>query len=858
MDATKWQNIKSVMAAALDLPAESRADFLAREPDAEVRAAVEKLLLADERAGEFIHKPILIEQGVAEDEAKDYFTGRRIENYLILEKIGTGGMGAVYLAERVNSDFKQKVALKIIKRGMDSEAILKRFERERKILSRLRHANIAALLDGGISSEGLPFFVMEYVDGSPLGEFCRKNNPSLEARLKIFQQICGAVEDAHKNLVVHRDLKPSNIIVSQDGTPKLLDFGIAKLLSGEDAETTATQAKMFTPEYASPEQILGKNVTTAADVYSLGVILYELLSGHRPFETKGKSFDEIIKSICETEPLPPSKAIWDFEFGISDLNGKTKFKPNDTTYQNRETGPKSQLPNPKLLRGDLDNIILKALQKEPAERYGSVRQLAEDISRFLGGLPVLARPQTLKYRFGKFVKRHKAGVFAAALVFLSLVGGISVAAWQTAVARREREKADRRFAEVRSIAKNVIFDYHDAITKLPRSTEVRERMVRDSVAFLNNLMAEGESSPELLEEIAAGYEKVAYVQSNIYESNLSRVDAAVDNYRKALAIRQSLVRDDPQNADRKFALAVCYGQTANTLMARGKEPESLVFYKNALEIYESLVASAPAAPKFRSGVAQGYFDLGFVNFELRDTAAARAFYEKSLEIREGLFAETPQDADYARNLAITLKRLGQVFDKDENYADSIELYRRAARLDEARLKLFPDDAQTKRDLSVSYRAIANNLKERKQFAAAWDYSQKSLDLLLELSAIDPPPYRQNIAQAYRLLGEIKSAAGEFAKAIPLYKQSIAVGEALVRDYNGDFKHKTNLTIVYEHLATIYEKLSVEKRSPEFHRQGCNALRKSLTLWEEIQMAKTLLRWEETALKRIRQNLEKCP
>jgi non-specific serine/threonine protein kinase/serine/threonine-protein kinase len=857
MDALKWQNIKDAMSAALDLPESERADFLARVPEAEIRDEVEKLLAAHADAGEFIDKPLLIEQGVAEDDTTDSLIGVRIENYSILERIGAGGMGAVYLAERINSDFTQKVALKLIKRGMDSETILKRFAAERRILSTLKHPNIAQLIDGGIAREGLPFFVMEFVDGKQLNEFCRENNLSLEARLKIFGKICAAVEYAHQNLVVHRDLKPSNILVTTDGTPKLLDFGIAKLLSDEDAETTATQAKMFTPEYASPEQILGKTVTTATDVYSLGVILYELLSGHRPFETKGKSYEEIIKSVCDTEPARPSAWISDFGFRISDF-GNTASGNNQTTLREATISPKSQIPNPKLLRGDLDNIILKALRKEPSERYGSVRQLTEDISRFLGGLPVLARPQTLKYRFGKFVKRHKAGVFAAALVLLSLVGGISVAGWQTIVARREREKADRRFAEVRSIAKNVIFDYHDAITKLPRSTEVRERMVRDSVDFLNNLMAEDESSPELLEEIAAGYEKVAYVQSNIYESNLSRVDAAIDNYRKALAIRQSLVRSDPQNADRKFALAVCYGQTANSLMARGREPESLVLYQNALEIYESLFAAAPAEAKIRSGLAQGYFDLGFVNFELRETLAARAFYEKSLAIREGLFAEEPQNMDYARNLAIALKRLGQVFDKDENYADSIELYRRAAQLDEERLKLLPDDAQTKRDLSVSYRAISFNLKERKQFAPALEYSQKSLDLLLELSAIDPLPYQQNIAQAYRLLGEVKSAAGEFEKAIAFYKQSVTVGETLAANYNGDFKQKTNLTIVYENLAAVYEKMSVQKRNPEFHRQGCRELQRSLTLWEEIQTAKKLLRWEETALKRIRQNLEKCP
>ena len=230
------------------------------EPDIDIRGDVEKLLAAHNKANGFIDKPFLIESGIAEDETTDSFIGKQIDNYLILEKIGSGGMGAVYLATRQNSDFKQKVAVKVIKRGMDSEAILKRFANERRILSSLKHPNIAQLIDGGISSEGLPFFVMEYVEGKPLNQFCKENNLSFEERLKIFRRICAAVEHAHKNLVIHRDLKPSNILVTEDRVPKLLDFGIAKLLASDESETTApmTMGKMFTPEYASPEQILGK------------------------------------------------------------------------------------------------------------------------------------------------------------------------------------------------------------------------------------------------------------------------------------------------------------------------------------------------------------------------------------------------------------------------------------------------------------------------------------------------------------------------------------------------------------------------------------------------------------------------
>ncbi|HQU84991.1 MAG TPA: serine/threonine-protein kinase, partial [Pyrinomonadaceae bacterium] len=524
MDAAKWQNIKQLMSAAIELSAEKRRDFLAQESDIEIRTAVEKLIAAHERAEDFIEKPIAVERGFAEDDTEDVFIGKQIEDYLILERIGAGGMGAVYLAERLHSDFKQKVALKIIKRGMDSEAILKRFARERRILSTLKHPNIAQLLDGGISKEGLPFFVMEYIEGFPLKQFCSIKDVSLEQRLEIFRQICAAVDEAHKNLIIHRDLKPSNIFVTADGTPKLLDFGIAKLLSDEDDEATATQAKMLTPEYASPEQITGKNITTSSDIYSLGVILYELLSGHRPFETKGKSFDEIIKSVCETEPKLPSSVV--IRPSFAGENATLQNKGQLTKEEGQRTKNEGQRTNPKLLVGDLDNIILKALRKEPSERYDSARQFSDDILRFLNGLPVLARQQTLKYRFGKYVRRHRIGVFAAALVLLSLVGGISVATWQAIVARRERARAEQRFNDVRQLANAVIFDYHDSVEKLPGSTDLRQRMVKDAAEYLDKLAVESSDDIALQTELAAAYDRLGDIEGNFFGASFGNAEKA--------------------------------------------------------------------------------------------------------------------------------------------------------------------------------------------------------------------------------------------------------------------------------------------------------------------------------------------
>ncbi|MEP6904173.1 MAG: serine/threonine-protein kinase, partial [Actinomycetota bacterium] len=336
-------------------------------------------------------------------------------NYKIIREIGAGGMGAVFLASRADGEFSQQVAIKLIRQAIAEREIIERFKRERQILANLNHPNIAKLLDGGVSVTGEPFIAMEFVEGEPITKFAARENLNLEARLKLFLKVCAAVAYAHRNLIVHRDLKPSNILVNQEGEPKLLDFGLAKLLDenlSSDAAQTQTAFRALTPAYASPEQLKGEVLTTASDIYSLGVVLYELLTGRRPFQFDGKSLEQIIKTVTVVEPLPPS------------------------------ANPKSKMRNPKL-RGDLDNIVLMALRKGPERRYKSVEAFAEDIERYLKGLPVAARSNTFKYRAEKFIQRNKVGVLAASLIILSLIGGIVVSIWQARIAEREQEKAER-------------------------------------------------------------------------------------------------------------------------------------------------------------------------------------------------------------------------------------------------------------------------------------------------------------------------------------------------------------------------------------------------------------------------------
>ncbi|MCD9187580.1 MAG: protein kinase [Pyrinomonadaceae bacterium] len=497
MKAEDWQKIHEIFNDAADLPLSERNNFLSEvceNPD--IRREVEKLLRAEDSANRFLENSAI---------NFDLPTNlKKIGRYKIISELGKGGMGSVFLAER--EDLPQKVAVKIIKRGLDSEDILRRFHHEREILAALEHPNIARLIDGGTTDDGLPFYVMEYVEGISIDEYCK--NVNLEEKLQLFRQVCKAVSFAHARLIVHRDLKPSNIVVNREGTAKLLDFGIAKLLSDNDfgKKGTATSLGMMTPNYASPEQFRGETVTTATDIYSLGVILYELLTGVLPYDLTDKTLDKVFQIINQTETDKPSE------------------------------NPASQIPNPKSLKGDLDNIILKSLKKEPERRYQSVMNFSEDIRRFLVGLPVSARPDTFRYRTAKFVKRNRIAVVAASLVFLSLIGGIIGIYYQYTVAKRQKTLAEKRFSDVRELANKVVFRYHDEIAKFPGATALREELVNDAVKYLDSLNAEQIEDNQLKLELAKAYEKIGDVQGRPYAANLGKSEDAFASYQKAVDI----------------------------------------------------------------------------------------------------------------------------------------------------------------------------------------------------------------------------------------------------------------------------------------------------------------------------------
>jgi eukaryotic-like serine/threonine-protein kinase len=504
MSTERWQQLEDLFHAALDRAPADREAFVvgACGGDAGLRQEVERLLHADEQASRFVAQAAADVQRVAATVPAD---GRQIGAYRIVRELGRGGMGTVYLGERADAQFQMRVAIKVIKRGMDTDAVLQRFRHERQILAGLEHSNIARLLDGGTTGEGVPYFVMEYVDGQPIDEYCRAHRLPIGERLELFRQVCAAVAYAHQNLVVHRDIKPTNILVTSERVPKLLDFGIAKLLAADGGDiTVATEfgRHAMTPQYASPEQLRGERVTTVSDVYALGVLLYELLTGSRPYEVTHKSPDDIPQIVADTEVVKPSAMA-----ARRDDHGTSRR-----------------------LRGDLDTIVITAMRKDPAERYASVALFAEDVGRHIEGLPVVARGDSWTYRTGRFVRRRKLGVAAAAAIVITLIGGVIATSWQARVATAERARAERRFNDVRKLANSVLFDYHDAIEELPGATPVRERLVTDALTYLDSLAAEASGDPALQRELAAAYDRVGSILGKPYAPNLGNGKGALESY----------------------------------------------------------------------------------------------------------------------------------------------------------------------------------------------------------------------------------------------------------------------------------------------------------------------------------------
>jgi serine/threonine-protein kinase len=730
----RWTEVRALFEELVELAPPERGRRIAAIGDADLAARVSRLLEADSEAGRFLEVPAVavaggLFDGLVAPEAEEP-PPDRIGLYRVLGRLGRGGMGEVLLAERADGLFEQRVAIKLLRRGMASDEVLERFSRERRILARLEHPHIARLLDGGATEDGRPYFVMELVEGQPITDYCRERDLSVEGRLGLLQDCCDAVAAAHRNLVVHRDLKPSNVLVTKEGEVKLLDFGIAKLLgpedTGEAAAETRTEMRVLTPAYAAPEQVLGEPVTTATDVWALGALAYELLTGTLPQKREGRSAAALAAAVAEDVTERPSQRV-----SREPLAALPLLRPTE--------GDRRRLA--KRLRGDLDNVLLAALRRVPERRYASVTALAGDLNRHREGQPVKARPDTFGYRVGKFVRRNRIGVAAGVLVIASLVTGLAVAAWQARRAEVHAKTAAAAARRAEGVKEFLIglFEVADPEQASGGSVTASELLDQAGKRLQTELSSEPDIQADLLEAVAR------------IDKGLGRLDTAEALAKRSLAIRERILPSGDAGIGRSRAIVGAVKMSKGQLDEAEKEITAALNVLRAAEAPDSLAT------------ARAQSDLGQVLFWKGDAEGAlkseRGVYET---YRRVLGDDNAQTAMHLRNLAVLLDDLDRVDESEKAYRDSQATLVR---------QLGPDHV----NLGYSYVNLAVLLSGRRgQAAEAEALYKRGLEIRRKALGSTHP----TVGQALQLTALFYLNQGRLDESEATYREALALFRAI--------------------------------------------------------------------------------
>ncbi|MBL0160885.1 MAG: serine/threonine protein kinase [Bryobacterales bacterium] len=812
----RWQRAEALFYRALDLPRDER-DTQLREwcgDDPSLLAEVLSLLSASDQEQEAAG-------GAPPGPSVDVWIGRTAGPFRLERLLGRGGMGAVYFARRVEGGFEQQAAVKIISTRLTSQWLRQNFLSERQLLASLHHPHIARLLDGGVTAGDEPFLAMEYVDGERLDRYCEQQKAPLTTVIHLLLQLCDAVSYVHRSLIIHRDLKPGNVLVTADGRVKLLDFGTAKLIEPglkSSGDATRLGLRAFTPEYASPEQIFGESVTTASDVYSLGVILYRLLTGRLPFDFSSLSSAAIMKTLYETEPTTPSQAV-------------TRIvRDGDTISANART------PDQLQISGDLDAIVLKALRPAPKDRYASVDEFAADLRRYREHRPVQAREGSLAYRTRKFLRRHALGLTALGLILLALTGGLLATIHQARLAAAEERRALDGAREMRQLAHLLLFDFYDQVKQLPGSTDVQRKLVSQSLEYLDKMAQESQADKDLALDLLDGYTKMANVQGNPYEENLGDAKGAIATFEKAQALAGPLEREHGSDPRVLKALAFLFQSLGEVYFGSGETAKAVENTRRATGSYERMIAD-PAAPNEILQTAASAFDALGDQYGLRGAAstgdldAARASYEKAIACQARVHARLPKQVRALRGLAIGHLKIGNLVretDPDTAIAD----YRKAVET------LKEIDAEGQKSGPVLRVASMANIKIGGLLAEA-GRARESLPYLNDATAILRPliqldqvdtKYRYDLVTAEFYLGTACEELGLKQAAIQHYESMRSILSALLLAHPGN--------LVWQgHLAEATWRIGFLRRDLGQRAEGDRDVRRGLDL--ALQSAETL-------------------
>ena len=827
----RWEEISEVLDAAMALPPEERTQYLRSAcADEALRQYLSSLVVSPvETSGLLESWSAIAEDATAQASfvKEEFRPGDKIGAYVLTEKLGEGGMGVVFRALRADDHYLKSVAIKLMKTEFSSRVNLMRFRVERQVLASLEHPNIARLLDGGATDKGMPYVVLELVEGQAIDLYCDARKLSILDRVTLFQSVCEAVHFAHQHLVIHRDLKPSNVLVTAQGQVKLLDFGIAKILDAEsfpqEVEATLPLVRMLSPEYASPEQVRGEAISTTSDVYSLGVLLYQLLTGHKPYTLTTGSLAELNTLVCETDPLRPSVAVLR-ETEIKEGGVPRRVTPEQTSCVREGTPERLR----RRLEGDLDCIVLKAMRKEPERRYQSVKELADDLQHHILGLPVSARADTLTYRVSRFVRRHTTLVVAAAVVLVTLLAGIAFTLHEAHVALAEKAKAERRFNNVRGLAHSNIFELFDAIEKLPNSEQARHLAVQRALETLDELSHDANGNRELQVELARGYEKIGDIQGAYSGAGIGDTAAALASYQRALAMHPAANSSRDGAADELKRQATLEGKIARSLIIGGRTDEASKAAAEAVRFAEQAVQERPAGTEELSLLAQSHLTLARVfggsgsSSSTRQIPEAVHHDEQALQVIEQyrqangsnaaallgrakmllafhlsksrrfgeaaqLYNEVLQDAAIRRSMDTgSLVRLynnrGLNFEKQADHARAAAEYRAALPLTLARAAKTPNDLDAVSDVAIFKAHVAVEeirLKGRHTTAKVADLDE-AIRTVERLYHDDPSQafYGSLLVIGYAYQGEVASILGNTVSAEQHFQHAVEMAKAL--------------------------------------------------------------------------------